>query len=92
MHTRTTAAILLAGAGLLIAGCGGGNSYADKTDHCATALAHRAPGDKSRPQQCDGVSQDDYDLLNGDAIMKSMGVIDPSGNVDLSTLFDTPTP
>jgi hypothetical protein len=76
-----------------VAGCAGGESYSDKTDHCASALKVRTAGDTSKPKECEGVKDDDYQTLVVANSLHSSGVVDDDGNVDLDKLLsptDTP--
>jgi hypothetical protein len=77
----------------LTAGCSGGESYSDKTDHCAKALKDRASGDTGKPKACAGVKDDDYSTLVVANTLHGSGVVDDDGNVDLGKLLsptDTP--
>lgn len=76
-----------------VVSCGGGESYNDKTDHCASALKARPSGDTAKPKECSGVKDDDYQTLLLANTLHGSGVVDDDGNVDLDKLLsptDTP--
>jgi hypothetical protein len=87
---RTAAAAALLAAGLLTAACGGGSSYSDKAEACARAIAARPAGDSAKPKACEAITDDDYATLNEAHELRSAGVVDDNGNVDLDKLLSTP--
>lgn len=89
-HHRTAVAAVLLAAGLLTAACGGGSSYNDKADACAKAINARAAGDTTKPKVCKAITDDDYATLNVAHQLRSQGVVDDDGNVDLDKLLSTP--
>ena len=79
--------LLTAGA----AGCSDDKSYEEITADCAAALKDQPEGDNSKPTACDGVKEDDYQVLRLSQGLKDAGAVDESGNPDLGGLLDDAT-
>ncbi|MFF4903087.1 hypothetical protein [Streptomyces sp. NPDC001068] len=89
-RTLTTAAVLLAG--LAVAGCSAGPSYNETVENCRAALVKQyREGGKGKPTECDGVKQDDYDVLVLNAAMGHLGWTDSDGDFDENKMLDSAT-
>ncbi|MER5715736.1 hypothetical protein [Streptomyces sp. NPDC002132] len=90
MHRTSTtlvAALLLASA----VGCSSEKSQDEIAADCQKALTSAATK-TSRPDECKGLEQDDYEALLMAWALKQQGVVDESGDVDLGKLLDDATP
>jgi uncharacterized lipoprotein len=87
MRRTTTAllAVLLAVGG--VAGCSSEKSYEEITADCAAALKDQADGDNSKPEACEGVKQDDYDVLRLSQGLEDSGLV-KDGKVDKEKLLE----
>ncbi|MFE7972992.1 hypothetical protein [Streptomyces shenzhenensis] len=93
-RTTTTAAVLLAC--LLVAGgavgCSDSKSQDEIAKDCVAALKARAEGDKKKPKDCEGLSEDDYQtLLMSHVLTDDLGWVDEDGNVDREKMLDDAT-
>lgn len=80
------AALLLAGTAV---GCS--KSYDETVKDCVSALKERADGDKSKPDACDGVKDDDYSALVVSQALEGSGWVDENGDVDMEKLLNDAT-
>ncbi|MFE6412580.1 hypothetical protein ACFVOR_37235 [Streptomyces sp. NPDC057837] len=90
MRRTTTAllATLLLTAGAV--GCSDDKSYGEITADCAAALKDQPEGDNSKPAACDGVKEDDYQVLRLSQGLEDSGVV-KDGEVDMDKLLDDAT-
>jgi hypothetical protein len=87
---RTTvllAACLLAGAAV---GCSSEKSQDEIAAECVKAITD-ASTETSRPDECEGLPQDDYEALLMSWVLKDQGVIDENGDVDMGELLEDTT-
>ncbi len=83
------ATLLLAGAAV---GCSSEPSYEEVTKQCAAALAKQYKADgEGRPDQCEGVKEDDYTALVASAAMGDLGWTDDAGNFDEDKMLEDAT-
>jgi hypothetical protein len=87
MRRTTTAllAVLLTMGG--VASCSSQKSYEEITADCAQALKDRADGDNSKPEACEGVKKDDYDVLRLSQGLEDSGLV-KDGQVDADKLLE----
>lgn len=88
-HTTTLllAVCLLAGA---TAGCSSEKSQDEIAADCVKAITD-ASTKTSRPDECEGLPQDDYDALLMSWALKDQGVIDENGDVNMGELLEDAT-
>lgn len=87
---RRTTTVLLA-ACLLLAGATAGcsKSYDEIAEDCVAALKERKAGDKSKPEACEGLKDDDYQaLLMSHVLRDELGWVDEEGNVDKGKMLE----
>lgn len=94
MRNRTTAAALaivcLALAGT--AACSSKPSQAEIAKRCQAALhAQDENGEKGKPKDCDGLSEDDYTALVTQNAVNDLGWTDGSGSFDPSKMIQDTT-
>ncbi|MFG3170590.1 hypothetical protein [Streptomyces sp. NPDC048200] len=91
---RRTATALLAAALLLAGavGCSSEKSQDEIAKDCVAALKARPDGDKAKPADCKGLSEDDYQtLLMSHVLTDDLGWVDGDGNVDREKMLDDAT-
>lgn len=88
-HTTTLLACLLLAAGA--AGCSSGKSYDDTVKGCVTALKARADGDKTKPDACKDVKDDDYTALVMSQVLDDNGWTDENGDPDMGKILEDST-
>lgn len=93
MHRTATAllaaALLLAGGAV---GCSSEKSQDEIAKDCVAALKARPDGDKAKPKDCEGLSDDDYQtLLMSHVLQDDLGWVDGDGNVDKEKMLDDAT-
>jgi hypothetical protein len=60
---------------VLAAGCSDEEpSYEAQVEQCKQALADRAPGVKGKPDDCKGLTEEDYGALLGSQILEDEGL------------------
>ncbi|CAL9663231.1 hypothetical protein SUDANB108_07113 [Streptomyces sp. enrichment culture] len=91
MRCTTTTALL---AVLLLAGgataCSDNKSYEEITADCAATIKDQPEGDTSKPDECDGVNEDDYKVLRISQGLEDSGVV-KDGEVNMDKLLDDAT-
>lgn len=90
-HTTATllACLLFAGGAV---GCSSEKSQDEIAKDCVTALKARADGDKAKPKDCEGLSEDDYQtLLMSHVLTDDLGWVDEDGGVDREKMLDDAT-
>ncbi|MET7944268.1 hypothetical protein [Streptomyces sp. NPDC005302] len=67
-------------------------SYGTIAKNCTHALKARPDGDKTKPKDCEGLSEDDYQTLLMSHVLKDdLGWVDEDGNVDQQKMLDDAT-
>ena len=67
-------------------------SYGTIAKNCAHALEVRPDGDQAKPEDCEGLSEDDYQtLLMSHVLTDDLGWVDENGNVDREKMLDDAT-
>ncbi|MEU2448506.1 MULTISPECIES: hypothetical protein [unclassified Streptomyces] len=85
---RTRTALALLAAALLLTGCA---SYDDHVQDCAKAVKARPAGDKTKPEACEPLKEDDYTLIVMSNVVDELGWTDEDGSVDPNKMI-APTP
>ena len=87
---RTTTALLAILLTAGVVGCSDDKSYEEITVDCAAALKDQAEGDNSKPEECEGVKKDDYNVLRISQSLEDSGVV-KDGEVDPEKLLEKAT-
>ncbi|MEV8595218.1 hypothetical protein [Streptomyces sp. NPDC052012] len=65
-------------------------TYDDVVEDCIAAIEERPKGDRSKPEACDGVKEDDYSLIDFHEHLDDQGVWNEDGSVNLENLLEDP--
>ncbi len=79
----TAACLLLAGAAV---GCS--KSYDEIGEECVAALKERSKGDKVKPEACEGLKDEDYQVLLLSQTIDDLGWTDDEGNFDKNKMLE----
>ncbi|MGW0626448.1 hypothetical protein [Streptomyces sp. NPDC002758] len=75
-----------------VVSCSNEKSQDEIAKDCVAALKVRADGDKKKPKDCEGLSEDDYQtLLMSHVLTDDLGWVDEDGNVDREKMLDDAT-
>ncbi|MFZ3473124.1 hypothetical protein ACODT3_10680 [Streptomyces sp. 4.24] len=90
-RTRTSAALAAATAVLLLASCSSEPTYDESAADCIAAVNTLPKGAQAepRPEACEPLKETDYNLIFMSRIASDLGMIDESGNPNLT---GTPSP
>ncbi|MFD9256956.1 hypothetical protein [Streptomyces sp. NPDC059538] len=87
---RTRALTALAASLLLATGC---STYDDHVQSCIKAVKARPASDKTKPEPCEPLKEDDYTLIVMSTVVDGLGWTDENGNVDPNKMIQTtPSP
>lgn len=92
MRTRIAAPFIAAALLIPLAGCSSQPTQEEIAKSCVKALSARADGDKAKPKDCNGLSDDDYNTLLMSNVLTGGGFVDKNGNVNPDKLLGTDAP